>query len=407
MGVKQLPDGRWRIDYRDQFGKRYRKMFTKERAAQRALHDAERAVEQGAHVAPTNLPTFAEMAEQWFANKRTLRPATVDGYRTHLENHLLPELGPLRLNQVDVDAMERFRDALLADTEKGLGAVTVNKVMTTAAAIFRFAEKRKKCSNNPAALADRLHVSEEIVDEGGDVHRVSRRAVSDEDVLTADEIQKLLRHAKTGLPYTLLLTAAATGCRHNELLALRWQDIDFEGGAVHVRRSLTWVRGGEGESDTRVPKFYPPKTETGRRKVPAPPELLQALRRWFLQTHFKAAGDLVFPTRTGQPRHHRTVRRDVLERTRKRAGVRRFTMHSLRHSFASSLLEGGASIAEVQKYMGHKTPAVTLNVYAHFLPTEDTGAVAAHVCRIFPVGHFLDTSAASDSNPAPDDAVSA
>jgi hypothetical protein len=64
MGVEQLPDGRWRIDYRDQFGKRYRKTYTKERAAQRALHDAERAVEQGAHVAPTHLPTFAEMAEQ-------------------------------------------------------------------------------------------------------------------------------------------------------------------------------------------------------------------------------------------------------------------------------------------------------------------------------------------------------
>jgi integrase len=211
--------------------------------------------------------------------------------------------------------------------------------------------------------------------QSGDVHRVSRRAVTDEDVLTPEDIQKLLRHATAGLPYTLRLTAAATGCRHNELLALRWQDIDFEGAAIHVRRSLTWVREGQGDAEARVAKFYPPKTDTGRRRIPAPPELLQALRRWFLQTHFKAAGDLVFPTRTGQPSHHRTVRRDVLERTRKRAKVRKFTMHSLRHSFASSLLQGGASIAEVQKYMGHKNASRDAE-RLHALPAH-----RGHRCR--------------------------
>ena len=220
--------------------------------------------------------------------------------------------------------------------------------------------------------------------------------------MTPDEIKKLLQGAPAGFAYTLLLTAAATGARHNELLALGWRDVDFEGGTVRVRRTLSWVATDEGSA----PRYFPPKTKAGRRKIPAPPPLLQALRRWFLQSHYKAECDLIFPNAAGAPRDHRAVNRRV-RRLRTRIGLRTFTMYSLRHTFASSLLQGGASIAEVQKYMGHKTPAVTLNTYTHFLPTEDSGAVAAHVARLFPYGHFLDTLAASGSDQPDSAAVSA
>lgn len=400
---RKVPAG-WRIDYRDQFGKRYRHTYDRKQDAQDALDEARAAIKGGTFVAAGDVPTFAEVAEQWFANKKGLRPNTVEQYRTHLDNHLLPELGRLRLNQIDVDRIERMRDTLLADAAKHVGAPTVNKLLTTAAAIFKFAVKRKRCASNPAQLADRLQISEELTDEDGVVHRVGTRPVTDEDILTPEEIQKLLKHAKAGLPYTLLLTAAATGARHNELLALRWQDIDFDSGAIQIRRSLTWAKV---EAGGREPKFYPPKTRAGRRRIPAPPVLVQALRRYYLQSRSKAPGDLVFQTREGRAMHHRTVRRDVLERTRKRAELRAFTMHSLRHTFASSLLQAGASITEVQKYMGHKSAHVTLNVYAHFMPTADSGAVSAHVARLFPVGHVLDTLAAPGTNSAPDAAVSA
>lgn len=212
-----------------------------------------------------------------------------------------------------------------------------------------------------------------------------------------------MKHAKQGLSYTLLLTAASTGARHNELLALRWQDVDLDGAAIHIKRTLTWAKTEEG----RVAKFYPPKTRAGVRRIPAPMPLIQALRLWYLQSYYKASGDLVFCTREGKPLHHRTVRRDVIGRTRKRAVVRHFTMHSLRHTFASSLLQAGAAITEVQKYMGHKSAHVTLDVYAHFIPTTDSGAVAAHVSRLFPNGHIVDTLTAPNGNNPNDAAVSA
>jgi integrase len=402
----KTPDG-WRVDYRDQFGNRYRYTYHRKQDAQQALDDARAAIKDGSFVAAAEVPTFSEVAEQWFATKQAQnrRPNTLEQYRTHLDNHLLPELGRLRLNQIDVDRIERMRDTLLADTTKKVTAPTVNKLLTTASAIFKVGIKHKKCANNPAELADRLQVSEAITDEDGAIHRVSSRPVTDEDILTPEEIQKLSKHAKAGLPYTLLLTAAATGARHNELLALRWGDIDFDGGAIQIRRSLTWVKA---EAGGREPTFYPPKTRAGRRRIPLPPALIQALRVYYLQTHFKAPGDLIFQTREGRAMHHRTVRRDVLERTRKQAKLRGFTMHSLRHTFASSLLQAGASITEVQRYMGHnKSAHVTLDVYAHFMPTADSGAVTAHVARLLPYGHSLDTLAAPAPKDAADAAVSA
>src|SRR5262249_526716 len=90
------------------------------------------------------------------------------------------------------------------------------------------------------------------------------------------------------------------------------------------------------------------------------------------------------------------------------AKLRHCTMHSLRHTFASSLLQDGAAITEVQRYMGHKHASLTLDVYGHFLPTGDSGRVHTHVLRLLGrVGHFVDSSGPEGANGAADSAVSA
>jgi integrase len=70
--------------------------------------------------------------------------------------------------------------------------------------------------------------------------------------------------------------------RHDELLALRWSDIDLQAGKIFVRRSLSWARL-KGETGPARPRFYEPKTKSGIRTLPAPPELLSALRVWKLE----------------------------------------------------------------------------------------------------------------------------
>jgi integrase len=135
-------------------------------------------------------------------------------------------------------------------------------------------------------------------------------------------------------------------------LALRWSNVDFDGGAIAIRRRRQWPKGEDG---VRRPKFYPPKTKAGRRIVPAPPELIHALKQWFLQTHFKQPNDLIFPTGTGEPHYNRNTGK-MLAPLRTRAKLRHSTMHSLRHSYASSPLREGASLARWRSTWNTRRP---------------------------------------------------
>src|SRR5215475_2319895 len=112
MGVKIINDADgtvkgYRIDFRDRRGRRHRKTYRRLKDAERALRKALDAVEEGNFIAPRQVPTFREAAEQWFRGKLTKRPASVMYWRGHLDNHLLPYLGPLRLSDITVDAVER------------------------------------------------------------------------------------------------------------------------------------------------------------------------------------------------------------------------------------------------------------------------------------------------------------
>src|SRR5262245_61633018 len=151
-------DGRSRgfwVDYRDATGYRTRQRYTTQAQAARALRQAQSAIETGTHVAPTQIPTFATIAEAWFQNKLGRRPGTVEQYRGQLDNYLLPAFGALKLSHVSVARIEQQRDAWLADPDTRIHAPTVQKLLGTASMIFRHAIKKGLWSTNPTALADR------------------------------------------------------------------------------------------------------------------------------------------------------------------------------------------------------------------------------------------------------------
>ncbi len=136
----------------------------------------------------------------------------------------------------------------------------------------------------------------------------------------------------------LLTMAAASGLRSGELLALQWSDLELppEGpGRVQVRRTLSWARVKGEEAAVRA-RFYPPKTKAGLRAVPLPAPLVAALQAWRLRCP-RAELDLVFPNREGGLLRRSSALRCGLWPALKRAGLRRVTMHSLRHSFAKNL----------------------------------------------------------------------
>jgi integrase len=84
---------------------------------------------------------------------------------------------------------------------------------------------------------------------------------------------------------------------------------------------------------------------------------------------------LVFPNAEGTPRHRSTIAYEGLRPALKRAKLRHVTIHSLRHTFASALIQQGRPITEVSHLLGHKTPAITLSVYSHWFKDVQTDAV--------------------------------
>ncbi len=300
-GNIQKTGGRWRIDYRDGQGRRHRATFDTRKEADKALTDVKSRIGKGEYVASKLLPRFRELAEDWFVSKGDRRPGTVGNWRAQIDLHLNPKLGDLRLDRIDVVLIEKLRDELRAK----LSAKSVNAVLTTAAAIFKLAVRRKLATGNPAADAERAFMgATELKDETTKEQRGDGvQPLRPEEVLDPNEIRKVLEKTDPGYYRTLFLTAYLTGMRSGELFALRWSDIELKGidaetgkessrGRIFVRRSLAWARVKKDDGPVR-PRFFSPKTKAGVRTLPIPTELAGALRRWKLQCP-QSEHDLVF-----------------------------------------------------------------------------------------------------------------
>jgi len=151
---------------------------------------------------------------------------------------------------------------------------------------------------------------------------------------------------------TLVLTAVMTGMRRGELLGLKWEDVDLEGGKIHVRRAL-W-RG----------KFVAPKSRRSRRAIDAPATVRAALAR--LPSRFE--GELVFCGPQGHPLDPENFTKRDFARVLRRSGVRRIRFHDLRHTYTSLLIAQGAHPKYIQAQLGHASIQTTLDRYGHLMP---------------------------------------
>ncbi len=365
---------------------RHRETYATKREAEAALEKARGDRDNHSYVAPKNIPTFGAVADEWLATKLlpgAYRENTIAHYRGQ-RPHLAP-LNQYRLSGISVTTIERLRDELYKAGE--LSISTVNSVMRTCTAIFKFAMRRGYTQQNPAALAERLRIgSGELVGDDDADHSGS---VDPREVLDPAEIRRLIKAAKLGYDVTLVTTVALTGMRIDEALALRWGDVEIDAGNLHVRRSLSWAAGTPARA-----VFTLPKTKSGLRTIPFPAELSHALKLWKLQCP-KGEADLIFPNPEGQPIHRTNLLRSALYPACRRAGLRQVGFHSLRHSYASILIMNGASITETQHLLGHGDPSMTLRRYVHWLKGVKTDSADKLGRTIFgssrPAGHLVDT----------------
>lgn len=182
------------------------------------------------------------------------------------------------------------------------------------------------------------------------------------ELLTVDQVWALLASTNQQTACMMMVTAQ-TGLRPSEVAGLRVCDVDFLRKQVHVVQQANHFRG--------KPPTARLKTRTSKRAVPLPSGVHEALSA-FLATVERKHQDLIFRTKADNPWHTDGMG-DRFRAARKKAQVPNcFSWHDLRHFYASALIQKGASVKTVQVRLGHTSPDVTLKVYTHLWPEQDS-----------------------------------
>jgi integrase len=326
--VYQRKDGRWVAQYGDAKDK-VRYIYRKSRGeAKKALRDALRDRDEG--YVPAEKLTVGLYLDGWMEERRN----TVSGRTWRVQESMLCKLTP-----ADVRGMYR---RLLSD---GLTPSTVGNVHVILKQAIRDAVRDKHIRSNPL-----------------DDVKPPKQQRKEKDVLTAEDVRRLLETVRGGRFKGVFVLAATCGLRIGEILALRYEDVDLERGTVRIERTLH-----EGECSA-------PKTSSSRRTLSLPHRALEALVR-----HRGGRNNptgYLFATASGKPVDVSNFYRWSWRPALKRAGLpETLTPHQLRHGTASLLLNQNVPVPVVSRYLGHANPGVTMKVYAHMI--DGTSGMAA------------------------------
>jgi integrase len=367
----------WRLDYRPlgMSGPHKRINFPTRKEAERHRAETQVKVSRNEYISPAAVPLFSKVAQEWLLEKADRHPAT-KLEAANVLRHLSP-LNQRRLDQINVSVIEKLRDDLVQKQGgRRLSPRSVARMMGSLAAIFKVAMRKGYVTSNPAAVALRpRNPVREVKDASEAETGAETGALRPDEVLSSEEIGRLLDHAEPGLWRTYIAVAAACGLRSEEINALAWGAVELSTGKLYVKRSLAWTRDA-GETGTVKPRFFGTKTRSGKRTLPLAPELVSLLRAWKIQCP-PSKDDLVF-TETGEPLRRSRVLAGGIHPACRRAGLRQCSVKSLRHSYASGLLARSAAITTVAGLMGHSSPMITLRTYSHWIPSEDRGEAKAY-----------------------------
>lgn len=372
--IQEIAPGKFKVQLdldRDAYGKRKRKSFTgSQRECVKKLNEWKGEQSKGTLIG-NNVTRVSEFAKRWLETKQTQnKRTTYESYVYTVDYHIIPVLGKHKLQKLTT---AHLNDYLKTKLKEGLSTASVVRQRAIIHNILKLAVQEGIVARNVADNCMSISVQRE-----------------DTKTLSPEEITKLLDAAREVFErdkgkgnkfyqiYHIVLLALATGARRGEILALKWENIDFNRNTLAIKENLVEAKGGV--------HIETPKTKSSRRVIAVDAPVLQQLQELKevndeLTTKPtkdrpdkpQAKSEWVFCTRDGKPvtpSNMSRAWRDLL----KDAEIEGIRFHDLRHTHATLLVANGTNIKTVSSRIGHTDVRVTLDLYSHALPEQDREA---------------------------------
>jgi integrase len=347
----------WRVYFRVN-GRQVSRSFKTRDEAELYLTQAKAELARGEFRRPVQV-RFDVFAAEWLESHPSIDSRTRVLYAQRIRDYLTPVLGQLRLAEIQPDDVRRVKERA---ARAGRSGWTQKGILTLLSGILTYAVEQRLIASNPVAILPKRDRPK--TKEGG---RGRKR------ILSSSELRALLEHA--GRHRAMFAVAAYAGLRISEVLGLTWEDIDFDEGTIHVHKQLSVPNRYDRAPAHRV-DLKSDSDEGSDRRVFLHDDLARLLRE-HRGDRIRRRDEYVFVTSTGTPFSQRNVGRafdaavaaavddDARPLIEWSSRDDKPTFHSLRHTFASAVIAGGADQGHVARLLGHTDPSFTYKTYVH------------------------------------------
>lgn len=308
--------------------------------------------------------TVSELLEEWMSviKIHELKSSSYDRLELTVKHQINPYIGNLQISTITTSDIQSVINELI---RQDYSYSIIKKTYNAINASFKFACNRQYISQNPV-----INIT---------LPKQKERAKSNIEFFNNDEIQDIIKYSieqygtgryiyQHGYAFPLLLN---TGMRVGELLALKWENVDFENKQIHIKESRGQIIDRTSDVKRYVMIDKTTKTSSSYRTIPMN-KLAEESLLYFKSLH--PNNKYVMANKNNNVITYRNLNR-AFKNIKEKANINHGTIHSLRHTFATKLFQNGVDVKIISEILGHSDISITYNIYTHVIKEQKLKAV--------------------------------